>query len=221
MNIKSTYLFLFVLLVSMLTACGSAAPTVAPINPTDVPATEPVEVAGSIPEVKIEAADISFTIPETISAGWVRIILTNSGTEPHHIQFLRLNDGVTADQFMEALNQAVGPALAMVTEVGGVAPIHPGGSASAVLNLPVGDYVVLCFITSPSDQMPHLAKGMFKSLKVEASASVAAEPSAGLTVHLKDFQFDMPDSLPAAALTVEVINDGPESHEFNIHRLED
>lgn len=109
----------------------------------------------------------------------------------------------------------------MVKEVGGVAPIHPGGSASAVLNLSVGDYVVLCFIPSPSDQTPHHAKGMFKSLKVEAGTSVAAEPAADLTIHLKDFQFDMPDSLPAGALTVEVINDGPESHEFNIHRLED
>jgi hypothetical protein len=221
MNAKIKYLFLFALLVMVLTSCGSAAPTVAPANPTDVPATRPVEVAGSIPEVKIEAADYSFTMPETISAGWVRIILTNSGTEPHHIQFMRLNDGVTANQFKDALNQDIGPALAMVKEVGGVAPIHPGGSASAVLNLPVGDYVVLCFISSPSDQTPHHAKGMFRSLKVAASASVAAEPSADLTVHLKDFQFDMPDSLPAGVLTVAVINDGPESHEFNIHRLED
>lgn len=220
-EMKKILVFLVLVLALVLTACGSAAPTVAPANPTDVPATEPVEVAGSIPEVKIDAADYSFTVPEIISAGWVRIILTNSGAEPHHIQFLRLNDGVTANQFMEALNQDIGPALAMVKEVGGVAPIHPGGSASAVLNLPVGDYVVLCFIPSPSDQTPHLAKGMFKSLKVEADASVAAEPSADLTVHLKDFQFDMPDSLPAGALTVEVINDGPESHEFNIHRLED
>ncbi|NTU55365.1 MAG: hypothetical protein HGA79_03850 [Anaerolineales bacterium] len=221
MNTKIKYLFLFVLFVSILAACGAPAPTVAPANPIDAPATEPMEVAGSIPEVKIDAADYSFTVPETISAGWVRIILTNSGAEPHHIQFMRLNDGVTANQFMEALNQDIGPALAMVKEVGGVAPIHPGGSASAVLNLPVGDYVVLCFIPSPSDQIPHLAKGMFKSLKVEAGVSVAAEPSADLTVHMKDFQFDMPDSLPAGALTVEVINDGPESHEFNIYRLED
>jgi hypothetical protein len=182
---------------------------------------ESVEVAGSIPEVRIDAEDYSFTMPETINAGWARIILTNSGAEPHHIQFMRLNDGVTANQFMEALNQDIGPALAMVKEVGGVAPIHPGGLASAVLNLPVGDYVVLCFIPSPSDQTPHLAKGMFKSLKVEAGAGVAEEPSAELTIHLKDFLFDMPDSLPAGALTVEVINDGPESHEFNIHRLED
>ncbi len=225
---KKILVFTVIVLALVLTACGSSAPTAGRFNPlaalatpTDAPAPEPVEVAGSIPDVKIDAADYSFTVPETISAGWVRIILTNSGAEPHHIQFLRLNDGVTANQFMEALNQDIGPALAMVKEVGGVAPIHPGGSASAVLNLPVGDYVVLCFIPSPSDETPHVAKGMFKSLKVEAGASVAAEPSADLIVHLKDFLFDMPDSLPAGALTVEVINDGPESHEFNIHRLED
>jgi hypothetical protein len=42
------------------------------------------------------------------------VILTNTGAEPHHIQFLRLNDGVSFEQFQEALALGEGPALALV-----------------------------------------------------------------------------------------------------------
>lgn len=180
------------------------------------------EPANAMPEIKIDAADYSYTAPEAISGGWVRVILTNSGAEPHHVQFLWLNDGVTVQQFEEALKQGEGPALAMTRQVGGVGAVHPGGSAQAVINLPVGEYVILCFIPSPSDHVAHLAKGMIKSLKVEAARNnSASEPTASLSVNLKDFMFEMPESLPAGETVVKVVNDGPEPHEFNILRLED
>jgi hypothetical protein len=38
---------------------------------------------------------------------------------------------------------------------------------------------------------------------------------------LKDFMFDLPDSLPAGKMVIKVTNEGPEPHEFNIMRLED
>ncbi len=102
-----------------------------------------------LPEIKIDAADFSYVAPETVNAGWVRVILINSGQEPHHVQFLRLNDGVTVNQFEEALKQAEGPALALTKQVGGVGAIHPGGTAQAVLNLPAGEYIILCLIPRP------------------------------------------------------------------------
>jgi len=175
----------------------------------------------AMPEISIDAADYSYTAPETITAGWVRVTLTNSGTEPHHVQFLRLNDGVTAQQFEEALNQGEGPALAMTKQVGGVGAIHPGGSAQAVINLPAGEYVILCLIPSPSDHVAHHAKGMIKSLTVSEGDNTASEPTASLIVQLKDFMFDLPASLPAGKNVIKVTNEGPEPHEFNILRLED
>lgn len=175
----------------------------------------------SLPEIKVDAADYSYTAPETVTAGWTRVILTNSGTEPHHVQFLRLNDGVTVTQFEEALKQGEGPAMALVKQVGGVGAVHPGGTASAVINLTAGEYVILCLIPSPSDHVAHHAKGMIKSLKVEAGAASASEPQADLTVNLKDFTFDMPDTLSSGKLTIKVTNDGPEPHEFNILKLEE
>jgi len=175
----------------------------------------------AMPEIKINSADYSYTAPETVTAGWVRVILTNSGTEPHHVQFLRLNDGVTVQQFEDALKQGEGPALAMTKQVGGVGAVHPGGMAGAVINLPAGEYVILCLIPSPSDHVAHHAKGMIKSLTVSEGDNTASEPTASLTVQLKDFMFDLPASLPAGKNVIMLINEGPEPHEFNILRLEE
>jgi hypothetical protein len=177
----------------------------------------------ALPELKIDAADYSYQVaPATIRAGWTRVLLTNSGAEAHHVQFLHLKDGVTAEQFEAALAQGEGPALAMTAQVGGVGAVHPGGSASAVLNLPAGDYVILSFIPSPADGTPQFAKGMITSFSVQAaSGDTVAEPAANLTVRLADFAFDMPETLPAGLLMVQVVNDGPETHEFNILRLEE
>ncbi len=178
-------------------------------------------VPAALPEIKVDAADFSYTAPETVNAGWVRVILTNSGSEPHHVQFLRLNDGVTVDQFETALKQAEGPALAMTKQVGGVGAIAPGLTAQSVINLSAGQYVILCLVPSPSDHVAHHEKGMIKTLTVEQSQVSVGEPTAGMNVHLKDFAFDLPDSLPAGPVTIKVINDGPEPHEFNILKLAD
>lgn len=213
-----------VLLSLVLGACATASiPTTAPTakpKPTEVPA-EPTADAAAMSEIAIDAADYSYTAPETIVTGWVRVALTNSGAEPHHVQFLRLNDGVTVQQFEDALKQGDGPALAMTKQVGGVGAIHPGGSAQAMINLPAGEYVILCLIPSPADQVAHHAKGMIKSLTVSEGDNQAGEPTASLETRLKDFMFTLPESLPAGKTVIKVTNDGPEPHEFNILRLEE
>jgi uncharacterized cupredoxin-like copper-binding protein len=213
-------LITLVLLVFVLAACSPAASTTLPQAAQPTVEVEVAEEMTSIAEVEIDAADFSFTAPDTISAGWVRVKLTNSGAEPHHVQFMRLNDGVTYEQFGQALMEGEGPALALVKQMGGVGPIVPSGSASAVLNLTPGNYALMCFIPSEADQVPHLAKGMIKNLTVEPASGVAAEePTASLTVQLMDFHFDMPETLPVGKSVIKVINDGPEPHEFNIVRL--
>lgn len=210
------------LLIGMLTAgfwmaaCSPAAPTAAP---TTVP-TEPAAATASIPEITIDAADFSYTAPESINAGWVRVQLTNSGKEPHHVQFLRLNDDITFEGFQEALQKGPGAEMAVSTLMGGVGAIAPNGSAQVVLNLTAGEYVIICFIPSPSDHVPHLAKGMVKTLTVQDSIVAAAEPTAELTVTMKDFLFDFPETLPSGPRIIKVVNNGPEAHELNLLRLE-
>jgi uncharacterized cupredoxin-like copper-binding protein len=178
--------------------------------------------ARSIPEIAISSADYSFQLPASIPAGLVRAKLTNSGREPHHAQFMRLNDGVTMEQFQAALQQSEEhpeQVLSLVALMGGPATIDPNGSVEVVLNLTAGQYVLACFVSSP-DGAPHLAKGMLKPLQVTAAAGPApAEPQAGGTVRLKDFSFDLPDRLTAGTTTFKVVNDGPQPHELSVLRL--
>lgn len=219
---KTKILYMILAMVFVLAACSPARLATAPATVLPKPTEAPAKVVEqALPEIEMDAADYSYTAPAKVDAGWVRVTLTNSGMEPHHVQFLRLNDGVTAAQFEEALSRAVGPALAMTSEVGGVGAVYPGGTASAVINLPAGEYVILCFIPSPSDGIGHHAKGMIKSLTVKAGDTIAAEPKSDLSIRLKDYSFEMPTSLAAGKLTVKVTNDGPESHEFNVMKLEE
>jgi uncharacterized cupredoxin-like copper-binding protein len=213
---KKLSIFVILTLALVLAACSPAAPAAAPSAAPTEPAAEPK----SIPEITIDAADFSYAAPESINAGWVRVKLTNSGKEPHHVQFLRLNDDVTLEQFQEALQQDQGPALALVKNMGGVGAIAPTGSAQALINLTAGDYVLICFVPSPSDHVPHLAKGMIKHIAVQESTGAAAkEPTTDLTVTMKDFLFDLPETLPAGPKIIKVTNRGPEPHELNLLRL--
>lgn len=212
---RKRFLPLIVVLVYLLAACAPAGQASLPITGKDT--TD--QPTAAYPEIKIDAADFSYAAPETISEGWVRVTLTNSGKEPHHVQFLRLNDGVTLEQFESTLKQGEGPALAMTKQQGGVGAVAPGMSVEAIINLPAGQYVILCFIPSPTDHVPHHAKGMIKGLTVSESSNTASEPTADLTVTMKDFNYDLPESLSAGPMTIKVVNNGPESHEFNLLKL--
>jgi hypothetical protein len=222
------------LMLSVLVACGSAAPAAAPTpvpaepatppsEPTEVP-TEPTEeppvAAADLPEMTIVATDYAYSAPESIEEGWVRINFTNSGSEPFHIQFLRLNDGVGLEDFQAALQQGSGPALALVNLTGGIGALAPAMSAQAILELPAGEYVILSLMPSPGGETPQFVKGMFDTLTVNPAATVHAhEPDATITVQMSDFHFDMPDTLPAGEAVFKIINDGPEPHEWNLLRL--
>jgi uncharacterized cupredoxin-like copper-binding protein len=103
--------------------------------------------------------------------------------------------------------------------MGGVGAIAPTLTAQAVLNLTACEYAILCFVPSPSDHVPHLAKGMLQSITVEAAApgsTLAEEPTPVLTVKMADFLYDMPETLPAGDTIIKVINNGPEAHEMNL-----
>jgi hypothetical protein len=201
--------FMLFALAFALAACSPAALTEAIADPT------------SYPEVTIDAADFSYNLPESINAGWVRVRLTNSGKEPHHIQFLRLNDEVTFEEFQEALQSGPGAEMTVSQLMGGVGAVAPNGSAQVVINLPAGEYVIICFIPSPSDHVPHLAKGMLKTLTVQETSVATEEPKAELTVAMKDFLYDFPETLPAGHRIIKVVNNGPEAHELNLLRLEE
>lgn len=183
----------------------------------------------TIPEVTITATDFAFSLPDTIPGGLVRVHFVNNGKEPHHAQFVRLNDGVSSQQFdslLDAVLQAVptegeaafGRLFQLATLAGGPAVIEPGAQEEVVTDLPAGNYRVYCFFALPGEQ-PHIMKGMRKALVVTAPAGQQpAAPVADARVELRDFAIEIPD-LKAGRTVLEVANAGPEPHEMNIVRL--
>ncbi len=185
----------------------------------------------SIPTVAVESADFSFSSPATVPAGFTRFELTNVGQDPHHMQLLRLNDGVTQQQFQGALQEALLASLTegeaallrifqITSEAGGPGGIVPGGNVRAVVDLQHGQYVLTCFL-SGADGIPHIAKGMVKALEVTAPPDEQpSEPDADVTVDLNDFAFvGAPATLSAGVTTFKVVNQGQEPHEMSLIRL--
>jgi len=158
----------------------------------------------------------------SIPGGPTRVQMKNTGKEIHHAQFMLLNPGVTPDQLGAAFakgEQGLGEVFGLVTQTGGVGVILPGSSAEVILDLKEGQYMIACFIAG-DDHIPHLAKGMLMPLKVTAApATTAATPAVNGTITMFDFNFTMPDTLPAGRSMYTVTNTGAQFHEFNIGQL--
>ena len=86
--------------------------------------------AGNV--VNFDAAEYSYTLPDTLVAGPVTLVMRNVGKEAHHAQFLKLNTGVTLDQFIAVLQQGEGPALALVSFQSGTGALDPGSNTESV-----------------------------------------------------------------------------------------
>jgi len=174
----------------------------------------------SIPAITIKAGDHFFEAPAQIEAGLVSLKMDNTGQEAHHMQLVRLNDGVTVEQFQTTLQQDPNAVMAMVSFPGGVGVIEPGQQGQVVLDLAQGEYYLLCFIPSP-DGIPHMAKGMIQPLTVVArdGGDKADAPKSAATVMMSDFHFEMPAQLKTGAQTWKIVNAGPQPHEIALIRL--
>jgi hypothetical protein len=173
--------------------------------------------ATSLPTATITAHDYSYESPDTIPGGRVAINFKNEGQEGHHAQFLRLNDGVTAEQLVAALPQGEEVLLSMTTIAGGPGATDPGLESEIILDLSEGSYLMLCFITS-EDGVPHLAKGMLQPFQVSGNTTDAQPLELDGEVVLSDFSITMPE-VEAGEQTLRVTNNGPLPHEVVLLKL--
>jgi hypothetical protein len=206
-------------LISVLAVIAMVMTGLIAFSAPEAAAQSATPAAGTYPEVLIKATDYAYDMPDTIPSGYVKITLQNNGAVEHQAQFARVNDGKTVDEVMGALKSGQqDQALSMVTLTGGPNTIAPGQSTSVIDKLDPGDYLVLCFVTTPQG-VPHLALGMIKHVTVTESNNQAPEPQADAEVSLKDFTITVPSNIPAGSHLWKVTNDGPESHEMALLRV--
>jgi uncharacterized cupredoxin-like copper-binding protein len=183
------------------------------------PAPAPAAQAGPN-HIIVTAQDFAFTAPDSVSAGLEMFHLVNNGPSLHHLQIMALDSGKTVSDLMEALKNP-GPPPAWARFVGGPNALAPTGTDTAVawVTLPAGNYALLCLVPDTA-MVPHFAHGMFRALTVTPNAAQpAAEPTADVTIHLKDYEFDVTGELTAGAHTIRIVNDGPQPHEMLIAQI--
>jgi hypothetical protein len=145
--------------------------------------------------------------------------LVNDGAELHHVQLVRIGEGHSFDEFRESAAKG-NPFPPWVTPVGGPNGSSASVGAKAVLDLPAGEYAMLCLIPSFGDRTAHYAKGMVRPLVVRASgAARAREPAADGRIVLTDYSFSVSPSIRAGRHTLRVENAAAQAHEVVIERL--
>ena len=205
--------------VGVLSACGGKV--------GDKPATDTTKVAATTvaatPAVyTIAAKEFSYTAPDTIIGGMVTIKLLNQGTELHHVQLLKLDDGHTAAELSEGLKH-MKPTDApppWVHEVAGPnSPVPGTGEFSITEDIAPGNYAIVCFIPG-ADHVPHAMKGMVKALTVvPATAASAAAPTSDINVTLSDFAFAVTPEITSGKHVIKIENSATQAHEMLIAQL--
>lgn len=193
---------------ALLAALAACAP-----KPGAAPAAAPQEVT-------FVATEFAFTGPDTIAPGFTTVHLVNQGTQDHHLILGRLDDGKTLQDLMTFVKEHPSAEPPYLSWRGAANAVATGGSDGATVDLPAGSYVAICFIPDPTDRRAHLTKGMIKEVTVAGTPHVAQAPEAHGEIRLKDFAFELP-ALAAGTHTFHVINDGPQTHELQLIRLND
>jgi hypothetical protein len=120
--------------------------------------------ADTTADVEMTLVDYDFKLSAPLTAGRHVIRVTNAAKQPHELVFVRLEPNKTPMDFARWGEHQVGPAPG--TLHGGIAGIMPGTVAYVPVDLPAGDYALLCFVPDMKDGKAHYVHGMSKRIKI-------------------------------------------------------
>jgi len=140
--------------------------------------------------VDIDGLDYSFNIsPDPSSglrAGWTLVRFHNVGVEAHQVMFARLKDGVDFAEMAAAGSgdSSGSSAIEFVDMLGGVSYINAGHDTTALVNLPEGVVLAMCYVPN-AEGVAHALLGMSTVLTVGPAAAATggdAEPAPAIDV---------------------------------------
>ncbi|HKT08054.1 MAG TPA: hypothetical protein VJR24_09170 [Gemmatimonadaceae bacterium] len=204
-----------------LAACTRSAPDAKTTDSTTAAAPAPAATSNVL---TITATDYAFDAPAQVPAGFTTIRVQSNGKEPHQAALIRIEQGKTFADFaaaVKAMAKEPGPPPAWLVDDGGPNPPMPNGTAESIQYLAPGTYAIVCFVPSP-DGTPHIAKGMMRELTVTpmSTAGAVAAPNADASITLADYSFTDAAPLGPGHHVIRVTNNGPQSHEVVLIRLE-
>lgn len=135
------------------------------IRPLKVVASTAAAAPEPTADATVTLADYSFTMSGKLNPGKHTIKIVNKGPQVHEIEIARLAPGKTSKDLLTWLGKPEGPPPG--NALGGVAGTATGTTSYITVDLPAGNYTLLCFIPDMKDGKPHLEHGMTKDFKVE------------------------------------------------------
>lgn len=133
------------------------------VHPLTVTADSSAAVAPAA-DVDIALQDYSFQLSKPLTAGTHVIALTNSSSQAHEVELVKLAPGKTVQDMLTWISKMQGPPPG--SAVGGGAAIAPGEREQFKANLEPGNYALICFIPDIKDGKPHFVHGMVKDITI-------------------------------------------------------
>ena len=225
----------------LVAACGTDTATETGASGTTPPpvSATPAAVPTAVQELEIDGSEYAFTIrPDGgagLRAGWTKVTFHNVGVEAHQVMFAALKPGVDMTELAAAAggDSSGSAAIAFVDMLGGVSYIGAGQSIEAMVDLPEGVVMAMCYVPD-GHGVAHALSGMSTMLTVGPAADGTAgstspdagggsegEPVVG-TITMGAGGYDIPE--PVGAGWYRVVNTdgggaGEGLHELSILQL--
>jgi hypothetical protein len=168
--------------------------------------------ATDLPELALTLTDTGFEIAQPLQAGRYHVTVSNTGTSAEsHFGLGKVPDTVTDAQYQAWLEGEGEDTDALsfddIEFVGVPDWPKPGGHVTGVIDLAPGRY----FLFDPFD-----ARG-YRTIMVEGELLTGAEPTADLTVTLREMEIVLPDTaFTTKAVRWKIENAGGMSHEVAV-----
>lgn len=115
-------------------------------------------------DITITLDDYTFEFSTPVTAGPHVIRVRNAAAQPHEFLLAQLAPGKTAADLLAWLEKRQGPPPGK--PMGGVTPMIQGAENDIHVDLPAGEYALICFAPDARDGKPHFAHGMVTQFAV-------------------------------------------------------
>ncbi len=164
---------------------------------------------------QIVATDHGFDSPTCVPSGLQHFTFENRGSKTHEVMFIKLPVGMTAKQYLAAVQSGIDfPEGAL--DYSGPGLTSPGHHADVWLRLDPGNYLLFCWYKDHSSALPA------HELKVvdNGSADIAL-PDVDIVVRQVDFRFEVAGEFRSGPQVIRFETPGPSMHEVDIFRMND
>ena len=174
------------------------------------------------PELVITTDGTDFTVPAELEAGRYHLVLENTGTLSGELNITRVPEGMTAAEVEAAIQEAndadVPPAIIYELTFAGGTSAEPGQTGEVVVDLSAGEWAFDLLVTSEEseDQVD-----LFKSVTVTGDAPAVDNPADAVEVSLRDFDFEIADTVPAGPQIWQVTGAGEQPHHLVVASIPD